>query len=114
MPKQNNKYNLDPILDQKNESTVLSIDVKYYVPEDEMHASVSIRKDAVDTDLVIRLIRGLEQALRKVSPEYNEDLELLEAAAKAYLGGVEESETETDGFRHSKDDSEQPAERGCC
>lgn len=114
MPKHNNKYNLDPALDQKNDSVVLSVDVKYFVPEDEMHASVSIRKDAADTDLIIRVVRGLEQALRKISPEYNEDLELLEAAAKAYLNGSEESEAKPDGFRRSKDDSEQSSKRGCC
>lgn len=106
LKKKDNPYGLSGKLDEKHESKVISIDLSYYVPEDEMHAHVQIRKDVTDPALLLRLFRGVEKSMRAISDEYNLDFELLEGAAKAYL-----VDGETDGSRQSKNNSEHP--RGC-
>ncbi len=107
MPKKNkNQYNLSAKLDQKHASRVVTIGLDYFVPEDEMHANVSLRKDATDPALLLKLFRGIEKSMRAISPEYEEDFTILEGIAKQYL-----LDGETNGFRQSENDSEQP--RGC-
>jgi hypothetical protein len=106
LKKKDNKYNLSTKLDQKHDSKAISIELSYYVPEDEMHAHVSIRKDVTDPALLLRLFRGVEKSMRAISEEYDLDFILLEGAAKAYL-----VDGETDGSGQSKNDSEHP--RGC-
>lgn len=104
MPKKltNNIYNLDPKLDRKHKSTVLQMQFDYFVPEDAVDVTIEIRKDAAESpELLIRLARAVEKSLRKIIPAYDEDIMLLEAAARAYLG-----EEESDGSGHQEDDGE--------
>jgi hypothetical protein len=109
MPRLNKKkniYNLSPKLDNKHSSRVVTIEIDYFVPEDEMHAHVALRKDVTDPALLVRLFRAVEKSMRTISPEYDQDIDLLEAVAKAYL-----VDGETDGSGQEQSNGEQP--RGC-
>jgi hypothetical protein len=106
LKKKNNPYNLSGKLDNKHDSKVITIEMSYYVPEDEMHAHVQIRKDVTDPNLMLRLFRGVEKSMRSISSEYDLDFTLLEGAAKAYL-----VDGETDGSGQDEDNSEHF--RGC-
>jgi hypothetical protein len=106
LKKKDNPYNLSGKLDDKHDSKVITIELSYYVPEDEMAAHVSIRKDVTDPALMLRLFRGVEKSMRHISAEYDLDFTLLEGAAKAYL-----VDGETDGSGQEQDNSK--SSRGC-
>ena len=110
LKKKDNPYNLSAKLDHKHKSRVITIEMQYFVPEDEMHANVKIRQDIAEADpqLLVKLFRGIEKSMRAVSPEYSQDIDLLESVAKAYL-----VDGETDGFRQSEDDSERHGKCRC-
>jgi hypothetical protein len=108
LKKKNNPYNLSGKLDHKHESKVVTIEMAYYVPEDEMHANVKIRQDVTDPALLVKLFRGVEKAMRAISPEYSEDIDLLEAVAKAYL-----VDGETDGSGQEQDNRKRHGKCRC-
>lgn len=98
----NNIYNLDPKLDRKHKSVVLSLELQYFVPEDTVEATVDIRQDAhASPELVTRLARAVESTFRRISPDYAEDLDLLEQVAKTYLT----EECEPDGSGQSQNNN---------
>jgi hypothetical protein len=101
LKKKDNKYDLSAKLDHKHESKVITVELSYFVPEDEMHAHVLIRKDVTDPALMLRLFRGVEKSMRAISAEYDMDFTLLEGVAKAYL-----VDGETDGSGQNKNNSE--------
>lgn len=108
LKKKDNPFNLSSKLDNKHNSKVVTIELSYYVPEDEMAANIKIRKDVSEADpqLLLKLFRGVEQSMRKISSDYDLDFALLEGAAKAYL-----VDGETDGSRQDEDNGQHA--RGC-
>lgn len=107
MPKKSkNPYDLSSKLDNKHKSLAVSVDIEYFVPEDEIHAHVSLRKDVTDPALQLRLFRAVEQAMRSISSEYEMDFVMLEGVAKQFL-----IDGETNGSGYIEDDSKHS--RGC-
>lgn len=109
MPKKliNNRYNLDAKLDRKHKSVAVQIQLEYFVPEDAVEATVDVRQDVhASPELLNRLARAVETTMRRISPEYGEDMDLLETVAKTYL-----TEECSNGSGQEEDNGKRPG--GC-
>lgn len=86
-----NKYRLDRKAEEASRKIALEVIVTYDIDTDAIKSTVFLRSDIIDDraknsdELMLRLGRQLENAVRTVMPPYKEEMELLERLAK--LGG---------------------------
>jgi hypothetical protein len=76
------KYKLDKKADAASRKVVLEAVVQYDIEADEFKTLLALRRDVEHDELVLRIGRQLEGAMRTVMPPYKEEMELLEELAK--------------------------------
>ena len=77
-----NKYKLDKEAHLKSKTLIAELALKYDMDSDEMTSIVMVRKDVDDDDLLLRIGRQFENALRTVLPPYKQEMDQLDKLAK--------------------------------
>jgi hypothetical protein len=77
-----NKYKLDKEAHLKSKTLIAEVALRYDMDSDEMTSTVMVRKDVDDDDLLLRIGRQFENALRTVLPPYKQEMDQLDRLAK--------------------------------
>ena len=77
-----NKYKLDKEAHLKSKTLIAEVALKYDMDSDEMTSYVMVRRDVDDDDLLLRIGRQFENALRTVLPPYKQEMDQLDKLAK--------------------------------
>lgn len=86
LKKKKNRYKLDKKADVASRKVVLEAVVQYDIEQDEFKSMVAVRRDVEDDELMVRIGRQVEGAIRKVMPAYEEEMNLIESLARLGSG----------------------------
>lgn len=84
--KKNNKYKLDKKADAAAKMIVMEAVVQYDIDTDKFKSILALRRDVDNDELVLRIARQMEGAMRTVMPPYESEMALVESLASAGAG----------------------------